>query len=149
MEIKWLTEENVDDYIAYLTQALSLEPDLMCTDVVDEISIKQAVGNRNNGLCHSLLAYEDNKVIGRLEFHFYVCLQDLFKMAYVDWLYVLPSYRHQGVAQQLFKEFEKFCVKQRVNQYFLIQADNGNAQRFYRSFENAVSSFHAVLRKTI
>ena len=28
-------------------------------------------------------------------------------MAYVDWVYVLPDYRHKGVAQSLFKELEK------------------------------------------
>lgn len=34
-------------------------------------------------------------------------MQDGYRMAYVDWVYVLPEARHKGVAQGLFQEMEK------------------------------------------
>lgn len=44
-------------------------------------------------------------VVGRIEYHFYGSMQNGFKMAYVDWGYVLKLYRHKGVAQMLFHKF--------------------------------------------
>ena len=149
MEIKRLTKDNVKDYLDYLNMAMSIEPEMMMTDVVDKERITKALLDNTGELCQSLLAYKDNKVVGRLEYHFYTCLQDNYKMCYVDWVYTLPDYRHNGVAQSLFQELEKLCLKQGVNQYFLIQADNDNATQFYRSFKGATSTDSVILRKTI
>ena len=57
-------------------------------------------------------------------------------MASVNWVYVLPEYRHSGVARKLFAEFEKDCEKHEIHQYYLIRATNENADRFYKKFEN-------------
>lgn len=149
MIIEDLSQNNVDAYIKYLKLALSLEPDMMAIDSVDEKMIVNAIAKNPDGLCKSLLAFDDNKVIGRLEYHIYTCLQDMYTMAYVSWIYVLPEYRHKGVAQNLFKSFEKICTKSNVNQYFLIRADNKDAIKFYDSFTNAEISNTSVLRKTI
>lgn len=54
-------------------------------------------------------------------------------MAYVNWVYVLPEYRHSGVARKLFAEFEKDCEKHEIHQYYLIRATNENADRFYKN----------------
>ena len=69
-------------------------------------------------------------------------------MAYVDWVYVLPEYRYKGIAQTLFKEFEKECKANNINQYYLIRATNANANRFYHSFKNVDMDDEPVLRKT-
>ena len=45
-------------------------------------------------------------------------------MAYVDWVYVLKAYRHRGIAQMLFAEFEKDCLQNDIDQYYLIRAAN-------------------------
>jgi acetyltransferase, GNAT family len=149
MKIKKLTEENIRDYIEYLKIARSLEPSLMMTDAVDDEDIIKRLSKDNDRLCKSLLAYEDDKVIGRLEYHFYTCLQDNYRMCYVDWVYTLPSFRCKGVAKSLFKELEKICLENNINQYFLIQADNDSATQFYASFHGASSQFCSVLRKTL
>ena len=70
-------------------------------------------------------------------------------MAYVDWVYVLPEYRHNGIAQQLFKEFEKDCAANKIDQYYLIRSTESGADRFYHSFENADLSDEPMLRKRI
>jgi len=68
-------------------------------------------------------------------------------MAYVDWVYVLKSYRHRGIAQKLFQEFEKDCVENNIDQYYLIRAENEEADRFYKSFQDVSLNEAPVLRK--
>lgn len=52
-------------------------------------------------------AKEDGNAVGRIEYHFYGCMQDGYQMAYADWVYVLRAYRHKGIAQRLFAELER------------------------------------------
>ena len=106
MEFVRLNESNVEEYIEYLEHAFSLEPDMMCAESVDKDEIRARVKDGFYNNTTSVLAMESGKVIGRIEYHFYGCMQDGCKMAYVDWVYVLPEFRHRGVARQLFKEFE-------------------------------------------
>ena len=70
-------------------------------------------------------------------------------MAYVDWIYVLPEYRHRGIAQQLFRKFERECAEMGIHQYFLIRATNPGADKFYHSFTGAALSDEPMLRKDV
>lgn len=147
--IKKLTSDNVEDYISYLKKALAEEPEMMCTEKVKEEEIRKSVNDPLFSKSTSMLAYKDGEIVGRIEYHFYGCIQDVFKMAYVNWLYVMKKYRHQGIARQLFAEFEKDCKNSGINQYFLLRAENEGAERFYRSFEDAELSNAPILRKDI
>lgn len=82
---------------------------------IDETGIKKWIRNPFNRNTKSIPAMDGGKVVGRIEYYFYGCLQDGYRMAYVDWVYVLPAYRHSGIAQQLFKEFERV-----VSRYILL-----------------------------
>ena len=55
--------------------------------------------------------------------------------AYIDWVYVLPEYRHRGIAQSLFKEMEKDCRKKCIDQYYLIKPTNANADKFITALQ--------------
>ena len=147
--IKKLTSDNVEDYIGYLKKVLAEEPEMMCTEKVMEEEIRKSVNDPLFSKSTSLLAYRDGEIVGRIEYHFYGCIQDGFKMAYVNWLYVMKKYRHRGIARQLFAEFEKDCKSCGINQYFLLRAENEGAERFYRSFESAELSNAPILRKNI
>ncbi|UTC64963.1 GNAT family N-acetyltransferase [Treponema sp. OMZ 788] len=149
MKIERLTENNVDLYLEYLKKAMSLEPNLMVAEYIDEIGIRNRVRDDFYMNTTSLLAIVDNSVVGRIEYHFYGCMQDGYRMAYVDWIYVLPEFRHQGIARQLFEEFEKDCIKNRINQFYLIRATNSNADKFYCSFEGVSFSEAPLLRKDL
>ena len=70
-------------------------------------------------------------------------------MAYVGWVYVLPEYRRRGIAQSLFKEMEKDCRKNGIDQYYLIRATNANADKFYHSFTEVELSEAPILRKDL
>lgn len=149
MVFERLNKDNVNEYIDYLKIAVSEEPDLMFVDKVDEEGIKRRVADPFFNKTTSILAKIDGKVVGRIEYHFYGCLQDGYKMAYVDWVYVLKAFRHKGIAQKLFVEFEKDCLKNDINQYYLIRAKNIEADSFYTHFEGVELFESPILRKTI
>ena len=142
-----LNNENVEDYIAYLKIAMSEEPDMMTAEKVDEQGIKSRISDPFFNRTTSILAKEDGMVVGRIEYHFYGCIQNGYRMAYVDWVYVLKAYRHKGIAQKLFVEFEKDCVQNNINQYYLIRAINEEANRFYEHFEDVQLEKTPLLRK--
>ena len=149
MTFEILSNDNVDEYIAYLKRAMDEEPDMMTTDKIDENGIRNRVSDPFFNQSTSILAKMDGQVVGRIEYHFYGCMQDGYRMAYVDWVYVLKSYRHQGIAQKLFAEFEKDCEKNNINQYYLIRARNDEADRFYNHFADARLVESPILRKDL
>lgn len=142
-----LNNDNVEDYIAYLKIAMSEEPDMMTAEKIDEQGIKSRISDPFFNRTTSILAKENGKVVGRIEYHFYGCMQDGYRMAYVDWVYVLKAYRHKGIAQELFGEFERDCVQNNINQYYLIRATNEEANRFYEHFEDVQLEETPFLRK--
>ena len=144
-----LNPDTVDIYLDYLKIAMHEDPDEMMTDVLDEEGIRSRIEDPFYQKTTSILAIENDAVIGRIEFHFYGCIQDGYKMAYVDWVYVLSKYRHKGVAQSLFKEFEKECVALGINQYYLIRSEENEADRFYHAFPYATLSTEPIVRKYI
>lgn len=141
-----LNQDNVESYIAYLEIAMRDEPDNMTVDEIDEQGIKDRIADPFFNRTTSILAKENGKVIGRIEYHFYGCMQGGQRMAYVDWVYVLKAHRHKGVAQMLFAEFEKDCARNKIDQYYLIRATNEEADRFYHHFENVELSEAPILR---
>lgn len=147
MVFERLNRDNVEDYIAYLKIAMREEPDLMTADKVDEQGIKSRISDPFFNRTTSILAKENGKVVGRIEYHFYGCMQDGYRMAYVDWVYVLRSHRHKGIARKLFAEFEKDCARNHIDQYYLIRSKNEDADRFYGKFESASLSEMPILRK--
>lgn len=149
MKFELLSPSNAELYISYLEKAISEEPDMMLTDKIDKIAVKARLSDSFYQNKKSILAIENNEVIGRIEYHFYGCLQDGYKMAYVDWVYVLKGRRHNGVARGLFREFEKDCRDNDIDQYYLIRMTDRNAERFYKSFDGAELTETPMLRKTI
>ena len=146
MVFEILSSENISEFIDYLKMAMIEEPDVLMSYEIDEEGIKSRISNSFfNSI--NILARTDNKIVGRIEYHFYGCIQDGYKMAYVDWVYVLKSYRHQGIAQKLFKEFERDCIRNNIDEYFLICAENEEADKFYKHFENVELRNSPILRK--
>lgn len=147
MKFERLNAENVESYLDYLKIAMEQEPDMMFAEKMDETGIRERVADEFFQRTTSILAFDGESIVGRIEFHFYGCMQDGYRMAYVDWVYVLRDYRHRGIAQALFREFEKECDKHRINQYYLITAENAEANRFYKAFQGAEIKLMPILRK--
>lgn len=54
-------------------------------------------------------------------------------MGLLDWICVIKSYRHRGVAQTLMQTLRKELKAQGVDTLIGLTASNEDAQRFYRS----------------
>ena len=147
LQFQKLNQDTVDAYLEYLKRAMAQEPHMMMAETFDEAGIRQRIRDPFYQKTTSILAIEDGAVIGRIEFHFYGCMQDGYRMAYVDWVYVLPQHRHRGVAQGLFRELGKDCAAMGIDQYYLIRSERPEADRFYRAFEKAELSTAPLLRK--
>lgn len=149
MRFELLTNKNITLYIEYLKQALLEDPEQMWIDSIKEDEIIKRIYDNFYLNTKSYLAIINNKVVGRIEYHFYGCIQDGFKIAYVDWVYVLKEYRNKGIAKALFSLFEEDCRINGINQYFLIRATNESANHFYNSFKDAELEICPTLRKNL
>lgn len=149
MRYELLTNKNVNLYIDYLKQALTEEPEKMMIDSIDENEIIDRINDEFYKNTKSILAILNNKVVGRIEYHFYGCVQDGFKMAYVDWVYVLKEHRNNGIAKNLFARFEDDCKQNGINQYFLIRSTNESTNHFYKGFKEVELKESPTLRKNI
>ena len=87
----------------------------------------------------SFLAYADGKVVGRIDSTLICSHFDGSTKAYLDWICVLKSARHLGVAQAMLAELRRHLRSEcGVDTLIALMAANDEAQRFYRSVENAL-----------
>ena len=77
-------------------------------------------------------------VIGRIDASIITSRSDaICYSAYLDWICVLKSERHKGVAQKLLDVLREQCKKEGVGTLVALSANNDEAQRFYKSIKNA------------
>lgn len=90
----------------------------------------------------SFLAYEGDQVVGRLDASILPSHFDGTRKAYLDWICVLKSSRHQGVAQRLLEALQSVLRELGIHTLIALTAANEEAQRFYKSVPN--SQMHDV-----
>ncbi|MBQ6817311.1 MAG: GNAT family N-acetyltransferase [Bacilli bacterium] len=136
--IEKYTKERIDDVIQFELD-LRKEESFWGWEINDEYiqSVKNSFENEAFNHSISLLAYVDNKVVGRIDSSMIYSHFDGSIKAYLDWICVIKSYRHYGVAQSLMSELRKQLKNEGVNTLVALIASNDEAQRFYRSLENA------------
>ena len=88
--------------------------------------------------CVSLLAYEDGKVVGRIDASLIHSHFDGSVKAYLDWICVVKSSRHKGVAQALMNGLREELKSRGVEVLVGLIAANEEAQRFYRALDGAM-----------
>ena len=132
-----LNKDNFNKYYDYLSLATALEPELMCTSDINKEELLERLDDELTKRSTSILAMCEDKVVGRIEYHFYSCFQDDYRICYVDWVYVLPENRNKGIAKKLFDEMTKDCVENNIDEFRLIRATNKDANAFYESFKSA------------
>lgn len=86
----------------------------------------------------SLLAYSDGRVVGRIDSAVIASRFDGSKKAYLDWICVLKSYRHKGVAQKLMGALRRALKEEGIDTLVGLTASNGEAQSFYKSVPNSI-----------
>ncbi len=86
----------------------------------------------------SLLAYADQRVVGRIDSTMIASHFDGSKKAYLDWICVLKSCRHMGAAQKLMEALRHELKRQGIDTLVGLTAANEEAQAFYKKVPDSI-----------
>lgn len=140
MEIKPYTAEQIDDVVSF-EKALRQEEAYWGWEI-DEAYLQKVTQSFQNPRFQnsiSLLAYMEGKVVGRIDSSLVCSHFDGSTKAYLDWICVLKSFRHKGIAQELMTALRRILKEQYgVDTLVGLIASNQEAQRFYRSLDHAL-----------
>ena len=145
MEIRIIpyTAERIDAVVRF-EQDLRAEEDVWGWEIDEEYleSVKKSFQDDSFRDSVSLLAYADGKVVGRIDACMLKSRFDGSTKAYLDWICVLKSYRHRGVAQKLLDELRGELKARGIDTLIALTAANEEAQRFYKAIPD--SEMHDV-----
>ena len=140
IEIKEFTKGRIDDVIAF-EHDLRREEDFWGWEIDDAYrkAVEDSFENPLFRASVSSLAYLDGKVVGRIDACLIPSHFDGSVKAYLDWICVLKSSRHMGIARALMAHLRKVLKETyHVDTLIGLIAANEDAHRFYRSLENAL-----------
>lgn len=138
MEIKLYTKDRIPDVLQF-ERDLRLEENFYYWKI-DEKYIANVTASFENpafATSLSLLAYMDGKVVGRIDSTLICSHFDGSVKAYLDWICVIKSYRHKGVAQALMQTLRKELKERKADTLIGLIASNEDAQHFYRSLPDS------------
>ncbi len=143
IKIELYTKERIPDVLAFEKQ-LRAEEDVWGWEI-DDAYIKSVTDSFDdprfqNAL--SLMAYIGEQVVGRIDVVRIPSYFDGTVKAYLDWICVLKSARHKGVAQALMNEMHSRLKAEGIDTLIALTASNDEAQRFYKSVPD--SSMHDI-----
>ena len=139
IDIRPYTKERINDVISFEKELRKQEDDWGWQ--IDEEylrSVRESFEDASFADSISLLAYVDNKVVGRIDSSMISSHFDGSTKAYLDWICVLKSYRHAGVAQTLLEELRKMLKEKGITTLIALTASNGEAQNFYRNIPDSL-----------
>lgn len=137
------TEERIDDVLDF-ERRLRIEEDVWGWEIDDAYiaQVKASFSDEGFKDSISLLAYVDDAVVGRIDCSMIHSRFDGSTKAYLDWICVVKSQRHHGVAQALLNELKTLLKKRGIDTLIALTAANEEAQRFYKAIPN--SEMHDV-----
>ena len=138
MEVLEFTREMIPDVIGF-ERRLRVEEPFYSWDI-DEAYQKRVEATFDDprfANAVSLLAYENGKVVGRIDGSILASRFDGSVNGYLDWICVVKSSRHAGIAQALLAELRCRMRQAGAIQLIALMAANEEAQRFYRAVEGA------------
>jgi len=152
LNIVMLTSENIDMLIKFEQEARISEPDVFLGGFdVDEFKEETLAALKNpvfNSSRCMLCNTDKAQTIGRIDFSIVSSFSFGGNLqVYVDWIYVIKEFRHKGIAQLLFSKMEAYIKDMGIFEYFLLTAENSEAQSFYHSVESAEIKNSEILRK--
>ncbi len=138
IEIKPYTKERIKDVIQFEND-LRKEENFWGWEIDDEYKKNVILSFEDESFSDSisLLAYVDSKVVGRIDSSMIKSHFDGSIKAYLDWICVIKSYRHQGVAQALLNELRSELKQRKISTLIALTASNEEAQKFYRSIPDS------------
>ena len=139
MEIVRYTEAYIEAVVAFERQLRQEEPDF-CWPIDDAYvaAVRQSFHDPRFADSVSLLACDGVRVVGRIDSTLICSHFDGSVKAYLDWICVLKSARHRGVARQLLQTLRQTLREEYgVDTLIALMACNDEAQRFYHAVQHA------------
>ena len=138
IEVRVYTKELIQDVLDFEVR-LRKEEDFWGWEIDEKYidSVKKSFDDPAFDHSLSLLAYVDDIVVGRIDSSIIASHFDGSKKAYLDWICVIKSYRHSGVAQRMLSELIQRLKSQNIETLIALTASNDEAQRFYKSIPNS------------
>lgn len=138
--IKRFEKEDIQKVLLFEKTLRQEEPDTYFWDPDEKYaaSLEKSFADPRFNTAISFIAIKDDKVIGRIDASIVTSRSDaVCYSAYLDWICVLKSERHQKVAQKLLCALKEECKKQGVGMIVALMANNKEAQDFYNNIEGA------------
>lgn len=139
MEIKEYTYDRIPDVVQF-ERDLRKEEDFWGWPIDEdyEKTVRDSFSNPRFQNAVSYLCYQEGRVVGRIDASLVASRFCGQMNAYLDWICVLKSARHNGAAQALMAHLRKELKEAYGCETMMgLIAANEEAQRFYRSLENA------------
>lgn len=138
MEIKIYTKDRIAEVLQF-ERDLRAEEDFWGWEIDEKYLAAVTASFEDPAFANSLslLAYMDQKVVGRIDATLLCSHFDGSTKAYLDWICVIRSYRHRGVAQALMQTLREKLKARGADTLIGLIASNEEAQRFYRSLPRA------------
>ena len=132
------TIDKIPDVIDFENRLREEEP-FFCWDVGEKYQsdVAKSFSDPRFDDCISLLAEENGRIVGRIDATLLPSRFDGSVKAYLDWICVIKSSRHRGVAQSLMNALRQELRARGVDTLIALIAANEEAQRFYRSLNGA------------
>ena len=138
--IKEFQKEDIERVIEFERELRRQEPDTYYWEPDEAYAqqLKKSFDDPRFNTALSFLAVKDEKVIGRIDASLVTSRSDASCFAaYLDWICVVKSERHNGAAQALLNRLREECRKRGAGILIALMAENPEAQRFYRSVGDA------------
>lgn len=138
--IQRFEKEDIQKVLLFEKTLRQEEPDTYFWDPDEKYaaSLEKSFTDPRFNTAISFIAIKDDKVIGRIDASIVTSRSDaVCYSAYLDWICVLKSERHQKVAQKLLYALKEECKKQGVGLIVALMANNKEAQNFYNNIEGA------------
>ena len=134
LEIKRYTKDRIPDVLDF-EKRLREEEDFWGWEIDDAYvrAVERSFDDVAFAESVSLLAYDGGRVIGRIDSTVIASHFDGSKKAYLDWICVIRSHRHQGVGQKLLETLRAILRENHIATLVALTAANDEAQRFYQS----------------
>ena len=136
-----LTEAMLPRMFAYEQQLSAEEPGYYHWTETEDYQQKVQASFHDQRFANALTLVavtEDERIVGRIDASLIPTHFDGSMKCYLDWICVLKSWRHRGVAQALMAALRKELNTHGIDTLVGLIAANEEAQRFYRSMQGAM-----------
>lgn len=139
LEIQAYTKDRIPDVLDFERRLRKEEEDWGWEiDQAYISAVERSFDDRSFDDSISLLAYDDGAVVGRIDASLIASRFDGSKKAYLDWICVIKSSRHRGVAQRLLESLRQILKGRQIDTLIALTAANEEAQRFYKNVPDSM-----------